>query len=100
MNIKEIKLSDLQKLALNYFMATGFLNYVLLNSNQIQAMAVSMKHFELIESILGKDIMKLIQNNPTDREYLFEQATDFLKMMTEKEKNMGDYFLSSEDEED
>jgi hypothetical protein len=100
MNVKEIRLSDLQKLALNYFLATGFLNYVLINSNQIQAMIVSMKHFELIESILGKEIIEAIKTNPKDREYLFEQASVFSRTMTNKEDRIEDFFESDEDDDD
>lgn len=100
MNVKEIKLSDLQKLALNYFLATGFLNYVLINSNQIQAMVFSMKHFALIESILGEEIMEAIRTNPKDREYLFEQASNFLSTMTGEEENIKDFFDSDENEDE
>jgi len=98
MNVKEIKLSDLQKLALNYFQAAGFLNYVLLSSQQINALIFSMKHFVLIESILGPEIMKIMIENPKDRQILLDEAEEFSKLMTSDDENDPEDLFGSDDE--
>lgn len=76
----DIKLSNLQKLALNYFMANLQLKYVSAMHGNLMGLQLSMNHDKLVYSILGEDIVEMLKD-PEEVKSLQKQAVDFYKLM-------------------
>lgn len=86
----DIKLNDLQKLALHYLNASLHLNVSAISRLDIISSQHAMRHIELAESILGEEVISLLKD-PAERDSIICQATEFREMMVPENFGFGDF---------
>ena len=78
----DIQLSDLQKLSVNYLNCVGQLTAISAMSGNPFGIKMASQHMILIKSILGEEIMKMMESQIKSRK-LNRQAEDFYELMVE-----------------
>ncbi len=92
--MSDLQLNDLQKLSVNYLQAVSQLNIISALTGNVIGFKMANHHIPLIKSILGEEIMDLMENASKSRA-ITRQAEDFYELMIEEEPN-GDMFGSSQ----
>lgn len=92
----DLKLNDLQKLAINYLNSVGQLNAISAMSGNPFGHKMANHHIPLIKSILGESIMEML-NHPVKAKKLARLAEDFYDLMVDENFDEKDPFGSSDD---
>lgn len=89
--MEDIKLNDLQKLAVHLLGAATQLTALSINTGNPLMTMHAEQHLELARSILGDDIMEAVISDPDFRDEIFEQASDFKNLMMPEPPDPNDF---------